>query len=63
MDIDAKITAVHQRSAKTLLQLQALTVEGQAIQARIAACQAELVRLDGEERAWLAVKAEGSRAE
>ena len=51
MDIPSWLTDVHQRSAKVLLRMQGLQQQGQQVQALLAECQAELLRLDGEERA------------
>lgn len=58
MDLDAKLTDVHQRSAKTLLRLQELQAQSQQIAAMVKQGTDELLRLDGEERALLALKAE-----
>lgn len=58
MDLNAKITDVHQRSAKTLLRLQDLQAQAQQINAMAKQAGDELLRLDGEERALEALKAE-----
>ena len=62
MDLDARILDVHQRSAKTLLAMQGLQVQAQQVAAAIQAHQAELLRLDGEERALVVMKAETASA-
>jgi hypothetical protein len=58
MEFDAKLTDVHQRSAKTLLQIQALQAQANQIAAMLKQGNDELLRLDGEERSLLALKAE-----
>lgn len=63
MDLAATITDVHQRSAKTLLRLQELQSQRQQIDAMLSQAQAELLRLDGEERALVGLKAEARDGE
>lgn len=58
MTLDERLTDVHQRSAKTLLRLQELQAQAQQIAAMLKQAEAELMRLDGEERVVLAMKAE-----
>lgn len=58
MDLDAKLTDVHQRSAKTLLRIQDLQAQANQLNAMLKQSSDELLRLDGEERALVALKAE-----
>lgn len=60
MDLAATLTAVHVRSAQTLLRLQELQMQAQQVQSLVSQCQAELLRLDGEERAVRALTAEAA---
>lgn len=62
MDLTAKLTDVHRRSAAVLLRLQDAQAQAQQVQALVSQCQAELLRLDGEERAVLALKAQAEPA-
>ena len=60
MDLDQTLTDVHRRSAAVLLRMQDAQAQAQQVQALVSQCQAELLRLDGEERAVLAMKAQAA---
>lgn len=61
MDLDVKITDVHQRSAKTLVRIQDLQAQANQLAAMLKQGSDELLRLDGEERALLALKSDQAK--
>ena len=61
MSLDERLTDVHQRSARTLLRLQQWQAEANQLAAMMKQANDELIRLDGEERLLLAMKADAEK--